>query len=190
MTTTPLWATPVRQAKLAELFLKAQAELAKEFFEHLDLVVFGSISMSELADLLTRRHFHETIEVWKAQDREERSISWKQEQRRLHQGPNPGRRPFKRGPFDSISREQYLADRPLWEIVAIGVGAFPPYRRVALVKLPALGTSLWVEIHGKLSIGRNKLKKLARYHRGAIPKGLVDQMESQVSQAVQRFLKN
>ena len=186
---SPLWATPGRRAKLAQLFLKEQAEFAKEFFNALDLVVFGDLSMSELADLLTRKHFHQLIEVWKAQDREERGIAWTIEKRRLHRGPNPGRRPLRRGPFDSIAREEYLANRPLWEIVAIGVGAFS-HRRIALVKIPSLKASLWVEIRGKLNISKNKLKKLARYHRGAIPKGLVDQMEEQVEQAVKRFLGN
>jgi hypothetical protein len=58
------------------------------------------------------------------------------------------------------------------------------------VKIPSLKVSLWLEIRGKLNISKNKLKKLARYHRGAIPKGLVDQMEQQVEQAVKRFLGN
>jgi hypothetical protein len=186
---SPLWATPGRRAKLAQLFLKEQAEFAKEFYNSLDLVVFGDLSISELADLLTRRHFCELIEAWKAQDRDERSTAWKYEKRHLHQGPNPGRRPFKRGPFDSIARAEYLANRPLWEIVAIGVGAFS-HRRVAMVKLLESKQILWVEIRGKLNISKNKLRKLTRYHRGAIPKGMVDQMEQQVDQAVKRFLGN
>ena len=185
---SPLWATPGRRAKLAQLFLKEQAEFAKEFYNSLDLVVFGDLSISELADLLTRRHFCELIEAWKAQDRDERSTAWKYEKRHLHQGPNPGRRPFKRGPFDSIAREEYLANRPLWKIDAVGVGALT-FRRVARVEIPALEKVIWVDLSGvDEGLSKNARRKLVRYRQGKLSKELEESVFARCRRAVAQYL--
>ena len=125
----------------------------------------------------------ELIAYWKAVDRDARSYLWKLEKRRLHRLPKIKRR----GQFDSIKREQYLADRPIFRIVAIGVDAFT-HRRVVKVELPGLGEALWIPFTG-LKARKSKLRKLARYG-GKIPADLVEPLEKVVSRAVAEYLKN
>ena len=127
----------------------------------------------------------EVIAAWKADDRVARERLWRLEQRRLHAAPQLR----KRGEFDSIRREQYLADRPVWHIVGIGLNAFTQ-KRVAQVEIPGLKKVIWVDLAGiKLGVSENKLRKLARYKAGAIPKALVSQMESRIAKVVARFLQ-
>ena len=139
-------------------------------------------------DLFTGYLLNPTIEDqishWKADDREARSLLWKLEQRRLHAIPHQR----KRGLFDSIRREQYLAERPMWQVVAVGVNAFTQ-RRTAKVVIPDLGTTLWVDISGiPLGVSKNKLRKLARHKRGSVPQALVDQIYLRCRRAVEQQL--
>jgi len=112
----PHWSTPSRQAFLVQHFLQSGGQLLLE------------LGTGQLVDPYAEM----VIEVWKAVDREEREESWRREKRRLHSLPQI----LKRGPFDSIAREIYLAERPLWKIEAVGVGVFT-FRRVARVEIPA-----------------------------------------------------
>ncbi|KKM98472.1 hypothetical protein LCGC14_1157780, partial [marine sediment metagenome] len=92
---------------------------------------------------------------------------------------------WQRGPFDTIRREIFLSERPVFEIVGIGVNAFTQHR-VAQVNIPGLKVTRWVDLSGMKTEGlsKNQLRKLARYKRGAIPKGMVAQMEARVRKAV------
>jgi len=80
----PLWATPARRAKLAELFAQNLPEVTAQFYQSLDRVIFGDMSMSEYVNLLTRNIGHDFIEYWKEDDRDERSYLWRLEKRRMH----------------------------------------------------------------------------------------------------------
>jgi hypothetical protein len=113
----PLWSTPGRQAYLIRLYAQAS-----EFYEEDGRVVPDNNEAIELV-----------IYTWKALDREEREEAWRREKRRLHALPEIRRR----GPFDSIAREIYLANRPSWKINAVGVGAFT-FKKLARVEIPAL----------------------------------------------------
>ena len=64
----------------------------------------------------------QVIEDWKADDRFARSIAWQQEQRRMHAAPL--KKLYRRGQFDSIARDIYLNNRPIFRVLAIGVHAF------------------------------------------------------------------
>ncbi len=88
-----MWSTPERQAYLVRLCAQA-----REFYEEDGRVVPDNNEAIELA-----------IYIWKAVDREEREEAWRREKRRLHALPEI----LKRGPFDSIAREEYLSSRPL-----------------------------------------------------------------------------
>jgi hypothetical protein len=59
---------------------------------------------------------------------------------------------------------------------------------VAQVSLPGLKATIWVDLSGIKTEGlsKNQLRKLARYKRGAVPKGMVAQIETRVHQAVKR----
>jgi len=121
------------------------------------------------------------IASWKADDRARDAQLRKLENRHAHAAPQF----LRRGPFDSIRREQFLAERPVFEIVGIGVNAFTQHR-VAQVNIPGLKVTRWVDLSGMKTEGlsKNQLRKLARYKRGAIPKGMVAQMEARVRKAV------
>ncbi len=163
----PLWATPQRRAILVEM------ALANPLAYEVDLIT-GNLLNPALEDL---------IDYWQDEDRDERSYLWKLEKRWLHRLYPQIRR---RGPWDSIRMEQYLADRPIFEIVAIGVSALT-FKRMAEVRIPALKATLWVDL-SHLELSKNKLRKLARYKKGAVPKELQDQIENRCRQAVQRYL--
>jgi len=88
----------------------------------------------------------------------------KLEQRRLHVAPN---KRIRRGPFDSIRREQFLAERPIFLVVGIGVNAFTQ-RRVAKVEISGLEKVILVDLSG-VEVSKNRLRKLSRHPGGRIP---------------------
>ncbi|MBI4294647.1 MAG: hypothetical protein HY669_00595, partial [Chloroflexi bacterium] len=109
-------------------------------------------------------------------DRDQRSYLWQLEKRRMHALPRIKRR----GPWDSIRMQQFLAERPVFEIVGIGVSAFTQHR-VAKVKIPELHKILWVDISGS-NLSKNKLRKLAR-GRGRVP----EEIHAIVARVVRRY---
>lgn len=164
MSKFPLWATPDRRDWLVELFTQSRG-----------LCIWGH--GSNCPDLLADCYqvmSEDLITTWKADDRAERAGAWKREQRRLHATP----RITKRGPFDTIAREEYLAHRPLFRVVGLGVGAFT-FKRVALVEIPALRASIFVDLTG-IAISRNKLRKLFRHGKGGCPTELYDRIQHEV----------
>jgi hypothetical protein len=165
----PLWATPERRAWLVEL---AQA-------------TFADYGIDLYTGQLVNPTIEEVIAAWKADDRAKRQQLWKLEVRRLHAAPQIRRR----GPFDSIRREIYLSQRPSFEIVAVGIGAFT-FKRMAKVVIPGLKRVVWVDLSGirPEGVSKNKLRKLARYQRGSVPKELVPQVESRVQERIRAYL--
>ncbi|MBU2008718.1 MAG: hypothetical protein KJ624_02520 [Chloroflexi bacterium] len=164
----PLWATPPRQAHLIRLYAQA-----REFYEEDGRVVPDNNEAIELA-----------IYIWKALDREEREEAWRREKRKLHALPKI----LRRGPFDSIAREIYLAERPLWKIEAVGVGAFT-FSRVTKVEIPALGKVIWVDLAGvDGSLSKNARRKLVRYRKGKLPSELEESVFARCQRAVAQYL--
>ena len=166
----PQWSTPERQAVLIRLFVSSQGRC-----------VHGEPGCVNLD------HYYEfysemAIALWKALDREEREEAWRREKRKLHALPQI----LKRGPFDSIAREIYLAERPLWKIEAVGVGAFT-FRRVARVEIPALDKVLWVDLAG-VEISKNQRRKLVRYKKGKLPRELEESVFARCAKAVKQYL--
>ena len=205
----PQWATPERRAFLAELAQRrcAKGETPCPVWQRFVQAIVDRIGPPSqnawawvmraalatpkvLAAMPLEDRYHvsswviqELMAFWKAYDREERERLWKREQRRLHAAPQLR----KRGEFDSIRRAEYLAHRPVWRIVGIGLSPFT-FKRVAQVEIPGLKRTIWVDLSGiKLENGKSKLRKLARYKRGAVPKGIVSQIETRIAQAVARF---
>ena len=162
----PLWSTPERQAYLISLYAQA-----REFYEEDGKVVPDNNEAVELA-----------IYIWKALDREEREEAWRREKRRLHALPEI----LRRGPFDSIAREEYLANRPLWKIEAVGVGAFT-FRQVARVEIPALEKVIWVDLAG-VELSKNQRRKLIRYRQGKLPRELEESVFARCQRAVAKYL--
>jgi hypothetical protein len=163
-----LWSTPARRAYLISLYAQA-----REFYEEDGQIVPDNNEAIELA-----------IYIWKALDREEREEAWRREKRRLHALPEI----LKRGPFGSVDREIYLAERPLWKIEAVGVGAFS-FRRVARVEIPALEKVIWVDLAGvDGSLSKNAKRKLVRYRQGKLPTELEESIFARCARAVKQYL--
>lgn len=115
------------------------------------------------------------IEDWKTEDRLERSITQKREQRLLHAAPL--KRLWHRGDgFDAIARDAYLANRPTFRVLAVGVHAFTQ-QRVAKVEITALEKTIWVNISGA-KLSKNKLRKLFR--RGDVPEEIYSIIEQRI----------
>ena len=125
----------------------------------------------------------EWIALWKSEDRQERALAWKRERRRLHRLLEIR----KRGPFDTIARDEYLANRPLWRIEASGIGAFT-FQRMVKLRIPALERDIWVSLAGLAKGLGVKKKKLLRYKKGAIPRELEERTYEIVKAAVSREL--
>lgn len=170
----PQWATPQRRMTLVELWQEWQE--GKGMCPYLTTC---SHSIPGLCYLTAEDYL---IDFWIAEDRIARAQAWKQEQRRLHAAP----RLTRRGPFDTIARDEYLAKRPIFKIVDIGVGAFT-FQRVAQVEIPGLRLTTWVDLSG-LKLSKNKRHKLIRYGRGKAPKEIAQQIEDRVKAQVERLL--
>lgn len=169
----PLWATPQRRVTLVELFTQSQGFC----------VLRHGQSCPHLLEHCYEVASEDLIATWKAEDRQERERLWRRERRRMHAAPQM----HKRGPFDTIRREEHLAKRPTFEIVGIGIGAFT-FKRVAEVRIPGLRLTLWVDLQGLEGVSNNKLRKLARFKRGALPKKLVSQVEQRVQAQVSKLI--
>ena len=169
----PLWATPARKTFLIRLFHNGHGAC---IYGHPDC---------EVADHYYEFYSEMVIDLWKAQDREERAEAWKLEKRQLH----PRFRLIRRGPWDTIRREEFLASRPLWKVQAIGVGAFT-FQRVVKVEIPALEKVIWVNIPRPAGMGKNQRRKLVRYGKGKLPEELEPTMVSLVSKAVAKAIAN
>ena len=164
----PLWATPERRAYLVELLERSGG-----------LCVYGhGLDCPDPADHCYVAAEGRIVDAWKADDRDERSYLWRLERQRFHSSPKLVRR----GGFDSIRREAYLAERPVFKVVAIGVSAFTQ-RRVAKVEIPELGKVLWVDI-GEVELSKNRLRKASRHHQWKVP----NEINDYVAKRVRRYL--
>lgn len=208
----PQWATPERRQHLAELasspcsFHEEACPVVGKFSDRM-VALLGSPTQSLAwawvfrASLATPRVLQDftagelghlsfwaikdLIATWKAEDREARERLWKLEKRRLHAAPQIRRR----GPFDTIRREEHMAHRPVFRIVGLGVNAFTQHR-VAKVEIPGLGLVVWVDLAGiTTGVSRNKLRKLVRYGKGSLPKELVPKLEVRVQERIREYLK-
>ena len=166
----PKWSTPPRQAFLVCLFLQSEGRCVHGHPDCQDFDHYYSF-YSEMA-----------IDLWKADDREGREASWQREKKRLHALPQI----YRRGPFDTIAREEYLAGRPIFRIEGMGVGAFT-FKRVARVEIPALKKVLWVNLAG-VKLSKNKRHKLIRYKKGKLPRELEESVFILCEKAVRRYL--
>lgn len=112
---------------------------------------------------LVSRHYDEirenVIDSWKAEDREREAYEWKLEQRQIVDGTYG-----KYGTtFDPVARDVYMAERPEYYLVGLGVSPFT-YKRVALVRIPSTFVHLFVEVGEAVqSVSKNAQRKAKRY---------------------------
>ena len=208
----PIWATPDRLDALAKL-QQLRCSLGEEHCEVVaafaaaivakigqpgkDTFVWAARAALATPEVLASFHpffgnalphlsfwlSREWIKLWKSEDRLERAIALKREQRRLHRLLEIR----KRGPFDTIARDEYLANRPLWSIEAAGIGAFT-FKRMVKVRIPALEGEIFVSLAGLAKSLGVKKKKLLRFKVGAVPRELEERTYQIVKDAVSREL--
>ena len=160
----PLWATPQRRAYLVELLERSGG-----------LCVYGhGLDCPDPAFDCYGAAEERLIDGWKDDDRDKRAYLWRLEKQRLHSILKIK----KRGYFDTIRREQYLADRPVFKVVAVGINAFTQ-RRVAKVEIPELERVIWVDVGG-VRLSKNKLRRLSRRPRGDIPEEILEYVAKEV----------
>lgn len=167
----PQWATSERRAYLVELFVKSRG-----------FCIYGHPNCPNLEHHAYEIVSEEIIADWIGQDREERKALWEKEQRELHRLPQI----YKRGPFDSIRRWEYLDNRPIYRIKAIGVNPFN-HHRTAQVEIPGLRTTIWIDLAG-IKCSKSKLRKVIRYQRGAIPKDIEQAVNDRIARVVARHI--
>jgi hypothetical protein len=126
------------------------------------------------------------IQYWVEDDREERSQLWKLERRKLHANSRHG----KRGQFDSVARDVFMANQPLYTVVGIGVDGIT-HKRTAKVVIPGLlKTVLWVDLSGlEPEGGKNRRRKHIRYGKGSAPISLENQIAERCRQAATHYME-
>ena len=164
----PKWATPQRRASLVELFNASRG-----------FCVYHHDPCPDLAHDCFQAMMDRLIDGWKEDDRDERSQLRELENRQWHALPKI----LKRGPFDSIRREIFLGQRPLFEVVGVGVSGLS-YKRTAQIVVPGLfRTVLWVDLSNiKPEGSKNRRRKLARYKKGVAPQSV----EAQINDSCRR----
>lgn len=201
----PLWATPERRLQLAWLLLRSYPDGCCIFGEGANCPCKGAIrDLAKLKRVLNDQgglvddtiiqgveaaleklasHSYAvisemSIEVWKQEDRERRSLAWKREKRRLHSAAL--KKLHKRGEFDTIAKDIYLANRPVFEVVAISIDAFSQ-QRVAKVIIPSLFNKvIWVNLSG-IKLSKNKLHKITRRPSGDLPQPIFDRISEKIA---------
>ncbi len=136
------------------------------------------VTTTELIDAYAL-HEREQVRYWVQDDCSERAAIRDMEKRRLHNSLKLTHR----GQFDSIRREIFLGNRPLFEVVGIGVSG-ATHKRIAKIVIPGLlKTVLWVDLSGVKAEGsKNSRRKLARYKKGVAPQSV----EAQITETCRR----
>lgn len=209
----PLWFTPERKKHMVDLFYKSAYRALIAHTESRGETGLANrlraMSPSAVAELMARHgrtlpggfcvfghvdcqydgHHYEVfieglIDEWKADDREERSIAWKNEARSLHHG-DAGR--FGR-PFDPVAREVFMADRPAYYLEGLGVNALT-VRAAAKIRLPSTNIRFFVDVSSPVKgLSKNKRRKLRRYG-AATPVGKFPTIHEKCETAIQEFWK-
>jgi hypothetical protein len=101
----------------------------------------------------------ETIASWKADDREQRALDWKQEQQAILDGTygKYGSR------FDPVSRDQFMAQRPEYYLTATGVDGMH-FTPVAVVRVPSTPIHLYVNVSAAFVKTTKSQRRHARRH--------------------------
>lgn len=184
----PLWLTPERKKHMVDLFYKSAYKaliVHTESLGELEMArALRRMSPTEVADMMAagghtlpggfcvfgdagcqieRHHYdnflRELIEEWKADDREERNLAWKADERNLHHG-DAGR--FGR-PFDPVAREVFMADRPAYYLEGLGVNAMT-VKAAAKIRLPSTNIRFFVDVSQPVKkLSKNKRRKIRRY---------------------------
>lgn len=164
----PKWLNEVRKAKLIDLFNRSQG-----------FCVFGHRPCR-----FEHHHYENFIEDlikdWIAEDRQQRYIEWKIEQRALH---NLGEQRLPvRGSFNTVTKDIFFADQPIYYIEGIGISPFT-FKPFAKVRIASSFVRLYVDLGDSLKVNKNAKRKAMRYGR------LTELAKEKIDKAVRHYLK-
>ena len=175
MATYPKWSTPNRQAVLVKLFLDSRG-----------FCIFGHTNCP-----IPEHHYSVFIEGligdWKAEDREQASLDWKEQQKAIH---SLGERKFPiRGQFSAISRDIWHESQPIYYLEALGISGLTlqPY---AKVKKASSYFHLYIDLGDSLrGASKNQRRKAIRYGK-ELPKSITERITEKVRLAVRDYLNH
>ena len=171
----PKWATPNRQAYLAELLLSYLGQTGWE------------------VDLATGEVYHPEYEerakgliaVWSQDDRAQSQALWEAERKQLH-SLGERRYPVK-GQFNAISKDVFYAEQPSHYVEGIGISGLT-FRPFAKVRIASSYMRLFVNLGDTLKgISKHKRRKAVRYGK-ALPVPVQKRIELLCSLAVRQYL--
>jgi hypothetical protein len=113
----------------------------------------------------------EAIATWKADDREQRALDWKQEQQAILDGTY-GQYGSQ---FDPVARDQFMAQRPAYYLKATGVEGMHG-RPVAVVRVPSTGIYLYLDVSAAFVKPTKSQRRHARRHGKQVQAVTVEQL--------------
>lgn len=171
MSKQPKWATPERQSRLVDLFLRSQG-----------FCVFGH------KPCLHPEHHYEVfieglIKDWVADDRAQRQAEAQAEQKAIH---NLGERRYtRRGEWSAVGQDIFYGGQPQFYILGYGVSGLT-FKPFAKVRLASSFVHLFVDLSDCLkTVSKSKRRKAIRYGKG----GAVETVHRAIAKAVGDYLK-
>ena len=133
----------------------------------------------------------ETIATWQADDREQRALDWKREQQAILDGTYgsygrlavTGRDGVVRPQLDPVSRDQFMAQRPEYYLMATGMDGVHA-RPVAVVRVPSTSIYLYLDVSAAFVKPTKSQRKNAR-RRGKPVQEVTVTVEQLCQEAVQ-----
>ena len=141
-------------------------------------VTAGPIGVTRLADLFDL-HMDGAIAHWVAEDKAQASAEWKAEQQRFHSD----QKRIRQGPFDSIRREQFMAEQPRCYIVGL-TPDLVTMRPTVLVRIASTDIYLFVDVGDVIQRGYRKPRRKAIRHGHILPRGTEEAVAALVQGAV------
>ena len=169
----PKWATPDRKAHLVRLFHRSG----------------GFCVFSERPCSCPERHHYEpfteaVIADWKADDRAQRALELRAEQRALHGLGECGR---PRGRFSAVGRDIFFGQQAQYYLEGLGISGLT-FKPFAKVRLASSYVNLFVEIGEALrNTSKSKRRKAIRYGK-ALPRTVQEAVDRACNKAVRHYL--
>jgi hypothetical protein len=167
----PKWATPERQSRLVDLFLRSQG-----------FCVFGHKPCP-----YPEHHYEvftdDLIKDWVADDRAQAIAEWREEQKSIH---NLGERRYtRRGEWSAVGQDVFYGGQPQFYILGYGVSGLT-FRPFAVVRLASSFVRLQVDLGDCLkAVSKSKRRKAIRHGKG----GAIETVHKAIAKAIRDYLK-
>ncbi len=146
MAILPNWSTPQRRDYLVELFYQSNG-----------FCVYGE-ERCTVEEHNYAVYIEDIIDTWKAEDRDRVAYLWRLERETMHD--ERGRWGSR---FDPVSRDVFMATRPEYYLVGMGLNPLT-FNRVAMVRIPSTFNVLFVDVSEAVQgMSKNIRRKAKRY---------------------------